>query len=121
MNVEKVKLPTNVYDISIDPGHGGSDPGAVYKNYKEAEIAMKYSAELKKSLEKLGLKVILTRDGTEDTSETSPFNVYSVYNYGGRVNIVGRAKVKYNFSIHLNSLETNTLSGTEIYAPSNAS
>lgn len=121
LNVEKAKLPASVYDISIDPGHGGSDPGAVYKQYKEAEIAMKYSAELKKSLENLGLKVILTRDGTEDTSETSPFNVYSVYNYEGRVNIVGRAKVKYNFSIHLNSLETNTLSGTEIYAPSNAS
>lgn len=120
-NIVKVKLPQSVYDISIDPGHGGSDPGAISGQYKEAEIAMKHSAELKDKLEELGLKVILTRDGTEDTSETSKFGVYSVYDFEGRVNIVGRAKVKYNFSIHVNSFDTNTLSGTEIYAPSNAS
>ena len=111
-SVAKAKLPASVYDISIDPGHGGSDPGA---------ISGKYSAELKQKLEDLGLKVILTRDGTEDTSETSKFGVYSVYDFEGRVNIVGRAKVKYNFSVHVNSFDTNTLSGTEIYAPSNAS
>lgn len=121
LNVAKVKLPASVYDVSIDPGHGGSDPGAIYGKYKEREIAMKHSLELKKSLEDIGLKVILTRDGTEDTSENSKFNVYSVYDFDGRVNIVGRARVKYNLSIHVNSLETNTLSGTEIYAPSNAS
>lgn len=120
-NVAKVKLPKNVYDISIDPGHGGSDPGAISGQYKEAEIAMKHCVELKRKLENLGLKVILTRDGTEDTSETSKFGVYSVYDFDGRVNIVGRAKVKYNFSVHVNSFDTNTLSGTEIYAPSNAS
>lgn len=120
-NIAKTKLPTSVYDISIDPGHGGSNPGAISGKYKEAEIAMKHSAELKEKLEDLGLKVILTRDGTEDTSETSKFGVYSVYDFEGRVNIVGRAKVKYNFSIHVNSFDTNTLSGTEIYAPSNAS
>ncbi len=120
-NVARVRLPASVYDISIDPGHGGSDPGAVYKQYKESEIVMKYSIELKKALENIGLKVVLTRDGTEDTSKTSKFNVYSVYDFDGRVNIVGRARAKYNLSIHVNSLDTNTLSGTEIYAPSKAS
>ena len=80
-SVAKAKLPASVYDISIDPGHGGSDPGAISGKYKEAEIAMKYSAELKQKLEDLGLKVILTRDGTEDTSETSKFGVYSVYDF----------------------------------------
>jgi N-acetylmuramoyl-L-alanine amidase len=121
LNVSKTILPNYVYDISIDPGHGGSDPGATYGTYKEAEIALKYSIELKKELENLGLKVLITRDGTEDTSENSKFNVYSVYDENGRVNLIGNAKVKYNLSIHLNSLDTNTLSGTEIYAPANAS
>ncbi len=121
INVDKIKLPTNVYDVSIDPGHGGSDPGAKTGTYKESEIVMEYSNELKNALEELGLKVILTRDGTEDTSENSPFNYYSVYDYDGRVNVVGRSKVKYNLSIHVNSLTTSTVSGTEIYAPSNAS
>ena len=114
------ELPKETYDISIDPGHGGSDPGAVSGNYKEAEIAMEYSLLLKKELEDLGLKVILTRDGTEDTSKNSKFNAYSVYDHNGRVNIVGRSKAKYNLSIHLNSLDINTVSGTEIYAPTRA-
>lgn len=114
------KLPDEVYDISIDPGHGGSDPGAMNGKYKEAEFAMKYSLALKKSLEELGLKVMLTRDGTEDASEDSKFSVYSVYDKDGRVNLVGESKAKYNLSIHLNSLDVKTISGTEIYAPNNA-
>ena len=114
------KLPDEVYDISIDPGHGGSDPGAMNGKYKEAEFAMKYSLALKKSLEELGLKVMLTRDGTEDTSEDSKFSVYSVYDKDGRVNLVGKSKAKYNLSIHLNSLDIKTINGTEIYAPNNA-
>lgn len=28
-NVEKSELPEDVYDIVLDPGHGGNDPGAV--------------------------------------------------------------------------------------------
>ena len=32
---------------------------------------------------------------------------------------MGRARVKYNLSIHINSLDVNTVSGTEIYAPPN--
>lgn len=116
---KKSKLPEKIYDISIDPGHGGSDPGAVNGKYKEAEIAMEYGISLKMALEELGIKVILTRDGNEDTSEKSRFNVYSIYDKDGRVNIVGKSKVKYNLSIHLNSLDVNTISGTEVYAPPN--
>lgn len=117
---KNVKLPDEIYDISIDPGHGGSDPGAISGKYIEAEIALDYSKLLKEALEQIGLKVLLTRDGTEDKSDKSNFNVYSVYDYNGRVNLVGRSKAKYNLSIHLNSLDTDTISGTEIYAPTNA-
>ena len=28
-DIVKTKLPDDVYDFCIDPGHGGSDPGAV--------------------------------------------------------------------------------------------
>ena len=33
---------------------------------------------------------------------------------------MGKSKAKYNLSIHLNSLDIKTISGTEIYAPNNA-
>lgn len=121
VRVENIKLPTNVYDVVIDPGHGGSDPGAVSGKYQEADIVIEYGKALKEALEELGLKVALTRDGTEDKSRESKFNVYSVYDSDGRVNIVGSSKAKYNFSIHVNSLDVNTIRGVEIYAPSKTS
>lgn len=62
MNVEKEKLPKDVYDIIVDPGHGGSDYGAEYKGYAEADITLAYGKKLTNELEKLGLKVKMTRD-----------------------------------------------------------
>lgn len=53
--------------IVIDPGHGGSDPGAVGKNKtQEKVINLQTANELKALLVKAGAKVIMTR-----TSNTS--------------------------------------------------
>ena len=114
IGVNHTHLPANVYDVVIDPGHGGGDVGAEYRNYREADLALKYAQDVKKELEKLGLKVRITRDGTEGEE----YNVKTVYDKNGRVNIVGDTKAKYVFSIHLNSIEqVNSQSGVEIYAP----
>lgn len=121
IEVKKAMLPRDVYDIVIDAGHGGSDTGAQYKEYNEADLTIKYALELKEKLEKLGLKVQITRDGTEEKGPNSNFNIYSIYDENGRVNIVGKSKAKYMLSIHLNSRETKVEEGgLEIYAPSNA-
>ena len=48
-------LPKDVYDVVIDPGHGGSDVGAKYKGYEEANLTLEYSKILKRELEDLGL------------------------------------------------------------------
>ncbi|MBC7330264.1 N-acetylmuramoyl-L-alanine amidase [bacterium] len=47
--------------IVIDPGHGGTDPGAVGFGVREKDLAWKYSLSLKWFLQKLGYDVILTR------------------------------------------------------------
>lgn len=115
MEVKSTKLPKDVYDIVIDPGHGGSDNGAENGEYNESILTLKYANKVKTELEKLGLKVKMTRDGTEDKEN---YGVFSVYNENGRVNVVGDSKAKYVFSIHLNSInEPNSISGVEIYAP----
>ena len=120
IDVKKTVLPKDVYDIIIDPGHGGSDVGAQYKEYNEADLTIKYAIELKEKLEKLGLKVALTRDGTEDKGKNSKFGVYSIYDEDGRVNLVGKSKAKYAISIHFNSRSTPVKQGgLEIYAPAN--
>lgn len=115
MEVKNSKLPKDVYDIVIDPGHGGSDNGAENGEYNESILTLKYANKVKAELEKLGFKVKMTRDGTEDKES---FGVFSVYDDNGRVNIVGDSKAKYVFSIHLNSItEPNSISGVEVYAP----
>lgn len=49
--------------ILIDPGHGGSDPGAISKDKKirEKDLALGLSLAMKEELEKQGYLVILTR------------------------------------------------------------
>lgn len=108
---ENIQMPENVYDITIDAGHGGSSPGAVYKGYKESDIVLEYSVKLKEMLEAKGLKVALTRDEDITTAE---------YGENGRAVLPNKIKSKYTFSIHLNSTATEIRNGVEIYAPSRA-
>lgn len=85
MDVKNTKLPKDIYDVVVDPGHGGSDKGAEYGGYSESDLTLEYSKKVKTELEKLGLKVKITRDGTED-EET--FGTQTVYDRNGRVNVV---------------------------------
>jgi N-acetylmuramoyl-L-alanine amidase len=110
IKVEDSKLPNNVYDIVIDPGHGGVDSGAINGNYYESEITLEYSLILKEELEKLGLKVKLIRDSNVKVDS---------YGDNGRAVIPNTVKAKYIFSVHLNSnVETMKKGGVEIYAHS---
>jgi len=111
--IKEEKLPENVYDISIDPGHGGRDPGAIgYLNnneYHESDLTLKVSLLLKEELEKLGLKVNLTRDS----------DIYlKPYGEGGRALLANDYNTKYSFSIHFNSdYGIMEYGGVEIYTP----
>ena len=53
--------------VVIDAGHGGSDPGAVYEDVYEKEVALKTALILKQKLEALGTTVIMTREGDDTT------------------------------------------------------
>lgn len=109
LDVTNIDMPAKIYDICLDAGHGGNDPGAVYKNFEESKINLDFVKSLKDNLEKQGLKVALTR--SDDTR---------VKNYGtsGRATLPYELHTKYMFSIHLNSsYYENTNSGIEIYCP----
>lgn len=107
-----------MYDVVIDPGHGGSDVGAVNGRYMESEIALDCALELKTQLEKIGLKVLLTRDGTESEEE---YTMYNIYDEDGRVTMANESHAKVLISLHLNSnLSDNVDGGVEIYASSNS-
>ncbi|MDR0306142.1 MAG: N-acetylmuramoyl-L-alanine amidase [Chitinispirillales bacterium] len=58
----KVDVPI-IRTVVIDPGHGGRDPGAIGPGgVMEKDIVLGIGLELKKSLEKAGIKVFMTRD-----------------------------------------------------------
>lgn len=117
LNVNKIsKLPDDVYDVVIDPGHGGSDSGAISGIYREDKIVLDCSLELKKKLEDIGLKVLLTRDGTEGED----YDMYNIYDKAGRVTMANESGAKILVSLHLNSNESDFVDGgVEVYASPN--
>lgn len=119
LNITKVnKLPEDVYDMVIDPGHGGSDSGAINGKHKESDIVLDYAIDLKNKLEDIGLKVLLTRDGSESEDDDM---VYNIYDEDGRVTLANESKAKVLLSLHLNSNEVEiTEGGVEIYACPNS-
>lgn len=90
------------YRIALDAGHGGSDPGAVYKGRQEKEDTLDLTLAVGDILKKNGIDVYYTR--TTDEYET-PFKKATDANNSGANLFV---------SIHRNSSENpNQYSGVE--------
>lgn len=54
--------------IVIDPGHGGTDPGALGSFVYEKEVTLSTAEQVAKKLEQAGANVILTRTDDESVS-----------------------------------------------------
>lgn len=91
--------------IVIDPGHGGEDPGAVvnFSEKHEADHTLTTALLVKKELEAMGAKVILTR--TSDTSVS----------LAERAEISNKNNANAFISIHFDSSEDDSASGTTAY------
>ena len=68
------ELPLFGKIIYLDSGHGGPDPGAMYKDIKEKDINLQISKKLEERLTKLGAIVYLTRYGDYDLSVNNTIN-----------------------------------------------
>ena len=69
-----------VYTIFLDAGHGGSDPGAVYKGRQEKDDTLALTLAVGEILESYGFRVIYSR--TEDIYE-SPYQKAAKANASG--------------------------------------
>ncbi len=114
---KRSRLPSGMYDIVIDPGHGGKDPGAISGSYQESDIVLELGEKLASSLKSAGYKVLLTRDGTEDPDVNM---AYTGYDEDGRVNQVGASKAKLCLSLHLNYNSNTGQNGVQIYKANKA-
>ena len=100
--------------IYIDPGHGGLDPGTIYKNIYEKDINLSISKKLKDLLEKEGAIVYLTRYGDYDLAAN---NVYErkKSDLNNRAKIINKSKADLYISIHLNSIKSSTWYGAQVF------
>lgn len=104
--------------IYIDPGHGGRDPGAIYKDIKESDINLQISKYLKEELEKNGAQVYLTRIGDYDLSENNARN-HKKNDLTARARLINESNCDMYISIHLNSDPSPTWNGIQIFYTDN--
>ena len=100
--------------IYLDPGHGGVDPGATYKDIYEANINLEISKKLMSILENKGAIVYLTRDGNYDLSANNAIN-RKRSDLSRRANIINRSMCDLYLSIHLNAEQTSTWRGAQVF------
>lgn len=99
--------------IYIDPGHGGMDPGCVYKDAYEKDINLKIALKLRDKLEKEGAVVYLTRDSDVDLSVNTHNHKKSDLN--NRIRAINNSNADVFISIHLNSLESSSWYGVQLF------
>ena len=97
--------------VALDPGHGGTDPGAVSGGLNEADINWKIAQACKTELEKYGnVEVYVTRAQNETLSSLSA-RVDRAVEHGAQVFV----------SIHINSASAASAKGAEVWYPNDSS
>ena len=90
--------------IIIDPGHGGKDPGAIGINgIKEKFLVLHLAKLVKKELNKMGFRVLLTREKDKFVSLKK------------RTEFANKKKGDIFISIHANSSKNKRLHGVETF------
>lgn len=108
------ELPLKNKIFYIDPGHGGIDPGSIYKKIYEKDINLNICLSLKKELEKNGAYVYLTRDGDYDLS-TPNTSTRKKSDLNNRVRLINDSNADMYISIHLNSINSKTWYGAQVF------
>ena len=102
--------------ICIDPGHGGTDSGAVGQNgAKEKDIVLQIGLKLRGALQRNGIAVVMTREKDIESGNLV---------IADRCKIANSASVDYLVSIHANAdgdRDDKTGHGTETWAYSTSS
>ena len=112
--VKAKELPLTNKTIYLDPGHGGVDPGSIYKDIYEKNINLNICLILKNELEKKGAKVYLTRNGDYDLS-TPNTSTRKKSDLNNRVRIINDSKADIYISIHLNSTSSKNWHGAQVF------
>ncbi|TCL36546.1 N-acetylmuramoyl-L-alanine amidase [Anaerospora hongkongensis] len=99
--------------IVVDPGHGGSDAGALgTHNIAEKDVTLGIALELKKMLAAKGANVVLTRSSDRDVAYSGASDKEEL---AARVNVANRLDADLFVSIHADAHSTQDAQGTTTY------
>ncbi len=102
------------YIIVLDPGHGGTDGGAVGDDgTAEKHLNLTIAALLKEKLEAEGIHVIMTRSTDEDTDGLTGF--HKRQDLEERANMGNESGADAYISIHINASTTRKDQGFQVW------
>lgn len=96
------------------PAHGGPDPGTIYKDIYEKYINLEICEKLQKILEEEGAIVYQTRYGDYDLSKNYTGS-RKKSDLNNRAKIINASGADMYISIHLNSINSSTWSGAQVF------
>lgn len=97
--------------ITLDPGHGGYDPGAIGPSgLYEKNVTLPIVLKVDKILEQNGVDVVYTR-----TSDNVSWPAEVGQDLQARTDISNNAGAKYFISIHANSSVSSAINGIETF------
>lgn len=99
--------------IYLDPGHGGRDSGAIYKDIYEKDINLIMCKKIEQFLVAKGATVYLTRESDIDLS-TSAFNKKRS-DLTNRARLINKSNANMYISIHLNYISNSKWQGLQIF------
>lgn len=117
---ETAKSPKNDIVVVLDAGHGGIDGGVtgVKTGVKESELNLKICKELKKSLEKSGIQVVMTRTD-EGGLYGSPTNGFKKRDMLARKKIINGSNADCFVSVHINYYSSPSRRGAQAFYKEN--
>ncbi|MCW0482219.1 N-acetylmuramoyl-L-alanine amidase family protein [Gaoshiqia sediminis] len=98
-------VPGKPFTVVIDPGHGGQDPGAVYRNIREKDIVLKLGLKLADYIRENmpDVQIVFTRDK----------DVFIPLHQ--RAAIANNSHADLFISLHANYCGTPSITGTETF------
>ncbi len=104
--------------IVVDPGHGGSNPGAVSSGSRESDNNLAVSLKLRDRLRQAGAKVVMTRESDRTVAQAGSSLGQELQ---ARVDIAEQNNADMFVSIHSNSNPDPSIAGAMTFFPSGKS
>lgn len=100
--------------IILDPGHGSSDPGSVFKDEYEKDYNLSFARTLKRVLERYGATVLMTRDGDYDLSKPNASS-RKRSDFDNRIKLINDDTPDIYLSLHMNYLNDSKYYGSQVF------